>query len=60
MIDALGITGNLGADDTSGVGIGAGAAHPADPALLRQIDLQRAGGGTVMRTDSVAVRVFLI
>jgi hypothetical protein len=32
----------------------AGAAHAADAAVLGQLDLQRAGGGTVVRTGGVA------
>ncbi|MCY1225071.1 hypothetical protein D9M72_372610 [compost metagenome] len=58
MVDALGIARHLGADHTGGVGVGGSATHAADPPFGSQIHLQRASGGTVVRTDRMADRFF--
>ncbi|MNE64233.1 hypothetical protein D3C80_1596350 [compost metagenome] len=54
MIDALGIARDLGADDARRIGIVRRPAHAADPAVLGQINIQRAGARTVVRTDGMA------
>ncbi|MNL42779.1 hypothetical protein D3C87_1652570 [compost metagenome] len=54
MIDTLGVTRHLGADDTGSVCIGIGAAHAADAAIGIDVHFQRAGARTVVRTDRVA------
>ena len=50
MMDALGIAGDLLADDTQRIGILARPAHPPDGVVIEELDLERAGRRAVMRT----------
>ncbi len=50
VMDALGITGNLGADDAGGIGLLLGAAHPANRGTVDHLDIERAGRRAIMRT----------
>ncbi len=58
VIEPFRIASDLGADDACRVAIGVGTAHASDPAIIGQINVQRAGRGTVMRTDSVSGGIF--
>src|SRR6516225_2577415 len=49
---ALGVAGDLGADDAGGIGLRGGAAHPPDPPAVEALDFERAGGGAVVRTHT--------
>ncbi|MNI12486.1 hypothetical protein D3C73_656710 [compost metagenome] len=54
MIEALGIARDLGADDACRIGVIRRPPHATDFAVLGQVDIQRAGARTVVRTDGVA------
>ena len=54
VVDALGVARHLGADDTRGIGLQFGAAHPPDALAANHFDIKRAGRGTIMRTGGVA------
>ena len=51
MMHPLGIARDLGADDAGRVAVVGSAPHPSDRAGVEDVDLQRAGGGAVMRAD---------
>ena len=51
---ALGVAGDLGADDAGGVVVVLGAAHAPDGALVDQLDFQRAGRRAIVRTGGAA------
>ena len=50
VMDPLGVTGDLGADDAGGVGLQLGAAHPADGGTVDHLDVECAGRRAIMRT----------
>ena len=54
MMNPFGVARDLGADDAVGIGVPARAAHPADGALVEHLDLERAGGGAIVRAGGVA------
>ena len=51
MVHALGIAGDLFADDAGRIGVILGAAHPADGMGINDVHVQGAGRGAVMRAD---------
>src|SRR5690606_20485801 len=51
VVDALGVSGDLLADDAGGIGIVLRATHAAHTAIGEQIDIKRADGRAVMRAD---------
>jgi hypothetical protein len=51
MMDALGIAGDLRADDACCVGIVRRAAHAADHAIVEHFDFERTGRGAIMRAS---------
>ena len=51
---ALGVTGDLGADDAGRVIVVLGAMHAADGALVDQLDVERAGRRAIVRTGGIA------
>src|ERR1051325_1297171 len=53
MVLALGITGDLGANDSLRIGLALGAAHPADRRPIEALHRQRTGARAIMRTDAV-------
>ena len=53
MVLALGVAGDLGADDALRVGLPLGAAHPADMRGVDALDRQRAGARAIVRADAV-------
>ncbi len=52
MVLALGVAGDLGADDAGGVGLRARAAHPPDPLCVDALDLERAGARAIVRAHA--------
>ena len=54
MVDALGVAGDLAADDAGRVRVVAGAADAADGLLVQAFHRERAGGRAVVGTDAVA------
>lgn len=50
MMNTLGITRNLGADDTRCIGIFLGTAHTADLTGIQNFNIQRAGRWTIVGT----------
>src|SRR3954447_8307025 len=54
MVDALGVTSDLGADHTGRIGLLLRAAHAADAAALDHLDIEGTSRGTIMRTGGVA------
>ena len=58
MVDALGIAGDLLADDAGGVAVVLGAAHAADGALIQQLDLERAGSGQSCGHTDIRAGIF--
>src|SRR5262245_16970287 len=54
VVDALGVTGNLGANDPGRVAVIGGAVHPTDPIVAQQLDVKRTGRRTIVRTDRMA------
>src|SRR5712675_910773 len=54
MVNALGIAGDLGADDAGGVGLLLGTANPADALAIDHLDVERAGRRAIVRTGGVA------
>ena len=50
MVRPLGVAGDLGADHARGVAVVLRATHAADGALVDDLHLERAGGGTIVRT----------
>ena len=58
VVEPVGIAGDLGADDPGGVAVVGAAAHLADAAVGADLDVERAGGGTVMGTDRMADPAF--
>ncbi|MNR63045.1 hypothetical protein D3C85_1852270 [compost metagenome] len=50
-MDALGVAGDLFADDAGGIGIVLGTTHPADGGIVDDIDIQRTGGWAIVRAD---------
>jgi hypothetical protein len=53
MVDALGIARHLGADHARGVALQPGAAHPPDGVTIDHLDIEGAGGRTIMRTGGM-------
>src|SRR5258706_4904575 len=53
MMNALGISGDLGADDTCSIALQLGAAHPADRGTIDHLDIQRAGRRAIVRTGGM-------
>src|SRR5271166_792724 len=51
MVDAPAIASHLGADDAGRVGLLRRAADPADPLSVDNLDVERADGRTIVRTD---------
>src|SRR5690606_17007629 len=49
MVDALGVAGDLGADDASRVAVVAGTVDAADSLVVDHLHVERTGGGTVVR-----------
>src|SRR5262245_46227614 len=54
VVDALGVTGNLGANDPGRVAVIGGAVHPTDPIVAHQLDVKRTGRRTIVRADRMA------
>jgi hypothetical protein len=54
MMHAVGITGDLGADDAGGVAVALGAMEATDSSAVQQFDVERAGRGAVVRTGRMA------
>ena len=54
MMDPLGISRDLRADDAGGVAVVGGAMNPPDGLPVDQFDVERAGGRAIMRTGGVA------
>ena len=54
MMDAVGVAGDLGADDAGRIGIVLCPVHAADAVRPEQFDVERAGGRTVMRAGRMA------
>ena len=54
MMDAVGIAGDLGADDAGRIAVGLGAMDAADAVAIEQLDLERAGRRAIMRTGRMA------
>ena len=54
VVDALGVAGDLGADDASGVAVRLRPAHRADAPPVQHLDFQGTGGRTVVRTSGAA------
>ena len=54
MVDAFGVAGDLGADDAGRVAIVPGAMNAADTAVVEDLDVERAGRRTVVRTGRMA------
>jgi hypothetical protein len=54
MMDALGVTGDLRADDASRIGLVLRAANAPDALALDDLHIQRAGRGAIMRADGGA------
>ena len=54
MMDAVGIAGDLGADDARRVAVGLGAMDAADALAVEQLDIERAGRRAIMRTGRMA------
>lgn len=54
MMNAVGIAGDLGADDASRVAVGLGAMDAANAVFVEQLDFERAGGRAVVRTGRMA------
>ena len=54
MVDALGVAGDLGADDAGRVAVVAGAVDAADAAVAEQLDVERAGRRAVVGTGRMA------
>ena len=52
VMDALGIAGDLLANDAGGVGIILGAAHPADRVRVHDFNVERAGRRAIVRADT--------
>ena len=55
MMDALGVAGDLGADDASRIGLVLRAANAPDALALDDLHIQRAGRGAIMGADGGAV-----
>src|SRR5262249_17074987 len=53
MVLALGVAGDLGADDALRIGLPLGAAHPADAVVVNPLDLKRAAAWAIVRADAV-------
>ena len=54
MMLALGIAGDLGADDALRIGLPRGAMDPADMQGIHTFDRQRAGARAIVRADTVS------
>ena len=54
VMNALGVTRDLRADDARRIGLQLGAADPADRAAVDHLDVERAGRRTIVRTGGVA------
>src|SRR5262249_40637180 len=54
MVHALGIAGDLGANDARSVAVVLRAVHPSNLAVGQQLDVEGAGGGAVMRAGRMA------
>src|SRR5215472_7288113 len=52
MMLALGISGDLGADDASCVSLCRSTAHPPDPPAVDALDFERAGARAIVRTNA--------
>ena len=52
MVNPLGVTRDLGTDDTLCIAVVLGSAHPADAVRVDALHLQRTGGRTVVRTNA--------
>ncbi len=50
-MDALGVAGDLLADDARGVVVAHRATHPANALGVEALDVERAGAGAVVRAD---------
>ena len=57
MMDALGIARDLGADHACRVGVVLGAADPADGVIVEDLDVERAGRRTIVRTGEALIRI---
>ena len=53
MMDALGVTRDLGADDAGSIGLQLGASHPADGRTIDHLDIERAGRRAIVRTGGM-------
>jgi len=53
MVLALGIAGDLGADDAGRIGVVPRAPHLADAIAIEPLDLQRAGAGAIVGTGGM-------
>ena len=54
MVDALGVAGDLRADDAGRVGLALGPMQPANRSAVDQLDFERAGGRTIVGAGRVA------
>ena len=55
-MDALGVAGDLGANDTGRVAMIGRAVHAANPAVAQQLDVKRTRRRTIVRTNRMANR----
>src|SRR3712207_9121076 len=53
MVDALGVARDLGADHAGRVAVVCRAVHPPDRTTVDHLDVEGAGGGTVVRAGRV-------
>ena len=54
MVDAVGVARDLGADDARRVAVFLVAMDAADAGVGEQLDVERAGGGAIVRTGRMA------
>src|SRR5580704_11639033 len=53
MMNAFGISRDLGADHARGIGLKLGTAHAADGGIIDHLDIQRTGRRTIVRTGGM-------
>src|SRR6185295_10574584 len=54
IMDAFSVAGDLGANNTGRVAMIGRAVHAADPVVAQQLDVERTGRRTIVRTDRMA------
>src|SRR6185295_17864370 len=54
VMDALGVAGNLGANDAGRVAMIGRTVHPANPIVAQQLNVKRTGRRTIVRTNGMA------